>query len=267
LRIAEEWLLMLFPMESLLILPPLPSFLAAGIIYAFSETTVEGKIILGVLFLGSIFSWSVMVTKMRYLGFARRQSERFAALFRRDRLPLRLYESEARFEGSPLFEIYEAGCEELCFQLLGSTEVDETFQARLEDAPKISSAQMRAVTAAMERAVGESALKLESYMNILSMAVSGAPFIGLLGTVWGVMDAFSGIAMAGNANLSAMAPGVSGALVTTVVGLLVAIPAMFGYNFLVASVRSMIVQSDNFAAELASEIEHRYVQHSNRPLI
>jgi len=147
---------------------------------------------------------------------------------------------------------------------LGSTEVDETFRARLDSAPKISPAQMRAVIAAMERAVGESALKLESYMNVLSMAVSGAPFIGLLGTVWGVMDAFSGIATAGNANLSAMAPGVAGALLTTVVGLLVAIPAMFGYNFLVASVRRMIVQCDNFAAEIASEIEHRFVQHSNR---
>ena len=92
-----------------------------------------------------------------------------------------------------------------------------------------------------------------------------APFLGLLGTVWGVMDAFGGIARAGSANLAAMAPGVSGALITTVVGLLVAIPAMFGYNFLVVSVRSEIVKAENFAAELASEIEHRYVEHGNRP--
>jgi biopolymer transport protein ExbB/TolQ len=78
------------------------------------------------------------------------------------------------------------------------------------------------------------------------------------------MDAFAGIAAAGTANLAAMAPGVSGALITTIVGLLVAIPAMFGYNFLVTSVRSMIVQADNFAAELSSEIEHRYVEHGLR---
>lgn len=239
--------------------PLLP--LATGLLYAFTESTIEGKIILGVLFFGSIFSWSVMVTKLRTLRFARKQSERFSALFRRDRDPLRIYEADLHFEGSPLHRIYRAGCDELCFQMLGSTEVDETFRGRIETAPKITPAQMRAVTAAMERAVGESALRLESHMNILSMAVSGAPFIGLLGTVWGVMDAFSGIAMAGNANLSAMAPGVSGALVTTVVGLLVAIPAMFGYNFLVTTVRTAIVESDNFAAELASAIEHRFVSH------
>lgn len=236
---------------------------SSGLIYSFTESTIEGKVIILLLFLGSIFSWSVMVTKLRYLRFARIQSERFSALFHRDREPLRLFENGVSYDGAPLYEIYRAGCEELCFQMLGSTEVDETFRARVETAPKISPAQMRAISAAMERAVGESALRLESHMNILSMAVSGAPFLGLLGTVWGVMDAFSGIAMAGNANLSAMAPGVSGALVTTVIGLLVAIPAMFGYNFLVASVRSMIVQSDNFAAELASSFEHRFVQHSN----
>ena len=238
--------------------------IATGLVYAFVESTFEGKLVLLTLFLASIFSWSVMVTKMRYLHFAKRQSERFAALFHRDRTPLRIYEQGVHFEGSPLYAIYAAGAAELCFQMLGSTEVDETFRARLESADKISPAQMRAVQAAMERAVGESALKLESQMIILSTAVSGGPFLGLLGTVWGVMDAFSGIATAGSANLAAMAPGVSGALITTVTGLLVAIPAMFGYNFLVTSVRSMIVQADNYAAELSSEIEHRYVEHGTR---
>ena len=232
--------------------------IATGLVYAFLESTFEGKLVLLTLFLASIFSWSVMVTKMRYLHFAKRQSARFSALFHRDRTPLRIYEQGVHFDGSPLYAIYAAGTAELCFQMLGSTEVDETFRARLDAADKISPAQMRAVQAAMERAVGESALKLESQMIILSTAVSGGPF------VWGVMDAFSGIASAGTANLAAMAPGVSGALITTVTGLLVAIPAMFGYNFLVTSVRSMIVQADNFAAELSSEIEHRYVEHGTR---
>jgi len=238
--------------------------LASGLVYAFLESTIEGKAVLLVLFFGSIFSWSVMVTKIRYLNFAKRQSARFSALFHRDRTPLRIYEQGVHFDGSPLYEIYKAGCAELCFQMLGSMEVDETFKARLDSADKITPAQMRAVTVAMERAVGESALKLESQMIILSTAVSGAPFVGLLGTVWGVMDAFGGIAQSGSASLAAMAPGVAGALITTVVGLLVAIPAMFGYNFLVTSVRSMIVQADNFAAELSSEIEHRYVEHGSR---
>ena len=101
-------------------------------------------------------------------------------------------------------------------------------------------------------------------MILLASAVSGAPFLGLLGTVWGVMDAFTDIAVAGSPSLTTMAPGVSGALITTVTALCVAIPAMFGYNFLVTSIRAMIVEMDNFAAELASEFEHKYVDHAAR---
>ena len=154
--------------------------LGSGIVYAFLESTLEGKIVLFTLFIGSIFSWSVMITKIRVLNFAKSQSERFMALFRRDREPLNIFETGLEFEGSPLFEIYKAGCEELCFQVLGSTEVDETFKARLKYAERITPAQMRSVQAAMERAVGESSLRLESQMIILSTAVSGAPFVGRL---------------------------------------------------------------------------------------
>ena len=175
-----------------------------------------------------------------------------------------MFEKNARFPGSPLFNVYVAGCKEMTFQMLGSAEVDETFRARLDISDKISPAQMGAVNAAMERAVGETALELESQMILLATAVSGAPFLGLLGTVWGVMDAFSGVAMAGTASLAAMAPGVSGALITTVTALCVAIPAMFGYNFLVTSIRAVIVEMDNFAAELSSDLDHKYVDHGSR---
>ncbi len=238
-----------------------------GLVYAFTEATLEGKLVLATLFLASIFSWSVMITKMRVVRLARTQNERFLGLFRASRQPLKIYESQARFDGSPLYAIYRSGCKELAFHLLGATEVDETFWARLDVAARITPSQMRVVTTAMERAVGEAGLRLEAQMILLATAVSGAPFLGLLGTVWGVMDTFSGVALAGSANLQAMAPGVSGALITTVTGLLVAIPAMFGYNFLVTSIRSLIVQNDNFAAELSSEFEHKYVNHTSRPAL
>ena len=237
---------------------------AGGLLFAFEQSTIAGKVVLAVLLIGSIFSWSVMITKMRVVRFARKQSAQFRKAFRKDRQPLRLFETGARFSGSPLFNVYRAGCEEVTFQLLGSAEVDETFRARLGDADKITPAQMGAVHAAMERAVGETALKLESQMILLASAVSGAPFLGLLGTVWGVMDTFTDVAISGSPNIATMAPGVSGALITTVTALCVAIPAMFGYNFLVTSIRGIIVEMDNFAAELASELEHRYVDHGTR---
>jgi biopolymer transport protein ExbB/TolQ len=236
----------------------------SGLLFAYENSTLPGKTILLLLFVGSIFSWTVMVTKFRVIRFAQRQRERFLKVFRADRQPLRLFTDRARFEGAPIFTVYKAGCRELAFQLLGSEDVDDTFRARLDSMTKISPAQMRVVSTAMERAVGETALRLESQMILLATAVSGAPFLGLLGTVWGVMDTFGDVASAGSASLAAMAPGVSAALITTVTGLLVAIPAMFGYNYLVTTVRGMIVELDNFAAELASEFEHKFVDHSER---
>src|SRR3954462_2697391 len=237
---------------------------SGGLVFAFNHATIAGKLILLLLAIVSIFSWSIMLTKLRVVRFARKQTARFLDAFRQDRQPLRLFEKNARFTGSPVFNVYRAGCEEMAFQLLGSAEVDETFRARLGNAEKISPAQMGAVNAAMERAVGETALGLESQMILLATAVSGSPFLGLLGTVWGVMDAFTGVAEAGSPNLVAMAPGVSGALITTVTALCVAIPAMFGYNFLVTSIRAAVVEMDNFAAELGSEFEHKYVDHQVR---
>ena len=230
--------------------------------FALQESSIPGKIVLVFLVVGSVLSWAIMVTKIRTLRFARRQDDRFLEHFRADRDPLRLYRDGANFEGAPAWAIYLAGCDETAFQLLGSTEIDDTFHARLDMAPKITPVQHRAVENAMDRATGEEALRLESQTILLATAVSGAPFLGLLGTVWGVMDTFTGVAVAGAPNLAAMAPGVSGALITTVVSLLVAIPAMFGYNYIVTSTRAHVVRMENFAAELASELEHRYVQHA-----
>src|SRR6266487_3919278 len=224
---------------------------AGGLLFAFNHATIAGKLVLSLLAIASIFSWSIMITKLRVIRFAQKQNARFLTAFRQDRQPLRLFEKNARFPGSPVFNVYRAGCEEMTFHLLGSPEVDDTFRARLGIADKISPAQMGAVNAAMERAVGETALALESQMILLATAVSGSPFLGLLGTVWGVMDAFTGVAEAGSPSLVSMAPGVSGALITTVTALCVAIPAMFGYNFLVTSIRGVIVEMDNFAADLA----------------
>ncbi|MDP9292761.1 MAG: MotA/TolQ/ExbB proton channel family protein, partial [Verrucomicrobiota bacterium] len=201
-----------------LLILPMNLIAAGGLVFAFQESTIAGKVVLLALFLGSIFSWSVMVTKLRVIQFAKKQTLFFLERFRAERQPLRIYETRLGFEGAPIFNVYKAGCRELTYHLLGSPEVDETFRERLDDAVKISPAQMRVVGSAMERAVGENGLKLESQMILLATAVSGAPFLGLLGTVWGVMDTFSDVATAGSANLAAMAPGVSAALITTVTG-------------------------------------------------
>jgi len=243
-----------------MLLPGAVNFFAdIGIVYAFWHSNVAGKLVIAALLFGSIFSWTVMVTKLVMVRRARRETARFLRRFRTARKPLAIYQTREAYPGSPAYSVYLAGCRELTFHLLGTTEIDDTFSTRLAEADRISPVAMNSVRSALEREVGEQALQLEDRMTVLATAVSGAPFLGLLGTVWGVMDTFSAIAAEHSASLQTMAPGVSGALITTVTGLLVAIPAMFGYNFLVVTLRGMTVGLDNFAAELASSFDHRYL--------
>ena len=111
------------------------------------------------------------------------------------------------------------------------------------------------VESAVQRALAEQIIRYEAKMVLLGSIVTGAPFLGLLGTVWGVMDAFGGMAGAGSASLQSLAPGVSGALLTTVAGLLVAIPAVFGYNYLLQQTKISVVEMENFASTVADRIE------------
>jgi biopolymer transport protein TolQ len=234
-------------------------FADIGIVFAFQHSNFAGKGVIVILLIGSIFSWSVMVSKIVMIRRARTSTRRFLKRFRTARKPLAIYQNREAYPDSPTFSVYLAGCRELTFHLLGTTEIDDTFSTRLAEAERITPTAMNAVRSALEREVGEQALKMEDRMTVLATAVSGAPFLGLLGTVWGVMDTFSAIAASNNASLTTMAPGVSGALITTVTGLLVAIPAMFGYNFLVVTLRAMTVELDNFAGELAASFDHRYL--------
>jgi biopolymer transport protein ExbB/TolQ len=240
---------------------PLPPLLASeGIFFAFEHSNVAGKGVILLLMIGSIFSWSVMVGKFVYLRRARRENRLFIRRYRNSRTPLDIFREQRRYAFSPAAAVYQAGAAELAFNLLGSSEIDETFSARLQTAEPVSSTAMSSVRSALERSVSEEGLKMEAQLILLATAVTGAPFLGLLGTVWGVMDAFSGVALAEQASLAALAPGVSGALITTVTGLAVAIPAMFGYNFLITSVKEMTVEIENFAAECLADFEHKYLK-------
>jgi len=255
--------------------------LANALGYAFQKATPEGKVTIGVLILVSLLSWTVIITKIRQLFRAWRMSKKFFAAYRSTRDPLDLFRKKTEFDGAPAFEIYFTGAEELAYHLKnnpvevknrpkapsvagdGVAGVNTDVLARSIET-KISTGSFESVKVALERAVSSEGLSLEKGMIVLSTAVAGGPFIGLLGTVWGVMETFSGIGIAKAATLSAMAPGVAGALIATVVGLFVAIPAMFAYNFMVTKIRAFTQELDNFATEYATAIEHTYVD--NRPL-
>ncbi|MSU34227.1 MAG: biopolymer transporter ExbB [Pedosphaera sp.] len=196
-----------------------------------------------------------MLQKATQMRRAKQLNQHFESEFRNQKLVFGIFDRRLQVGGCPLFSVYQDGCVELDARLKGGTEVRR---------PHLSLKSMEHVKRVLEGAVAREALRLESGLIVLAIAVSGAPFLGLLGTVWGVMDAFSyvaqSVAQGGRADLGTMAPGVAAALITTVAGLLVAIPSMFGYNWLVHTLRVLTVELDNFAQSLVSRMETEYLK-------
>ncbi len=253
--------------------------LASAMDFAIKQATTEGKVTMGALIVVSLFSWSVIITKSRQLYIARKWSRKFYETYNSTRDPLDIKRKGEDFEGAPAYELYARGAEEVDYHLKNNPIQIENRTTIVPDpevgpgntdiiartrTTKISLASFEAVKVVLEEAASSEAIALEKGMIVLSTAVAGGPFIGLLGTVWGVMETFSGIARANSASLTAMAPGVAGALICTVIGLLVAIPAMFAYNFMVTNIRHLTQELDGFASRYANQIEHKYVD--NRPL-
>ena len=235
-------------------------FAAAGaksgqfeLVYVWDQATPEAKVIIFCLLIFSIIAWSVMISKAIQMRRAKKLNHFFSAEFRSQKAVLDVFDRRVQAEGCPMFKVYQAG----------SLELDARSKNPGEGGGRkrnVSLKGMEHVKRTLENTVAQESLKLESGLILLAIAVSGAPFLGLLGTVWGVMSTFGHIAQQGSATLSAMAPGVAAALITTVAGLLVAIPSMFGYNWLVHNLRVLTVDLDNFAQELVSKMETEYLE-------
>lgn len=227
-------------------------FADAELSYVWDEATWAGKGIIIFLFFFSLVAWTVMVTKAKQIHQAKKLNGDFEVEFRGQEKVMDVYRREIHVEGCPLFTVYQEGCQELEQRLKRSDNPDV--------GDDISLKSMEHIKRTLERSVSQQTLRLESGLVLLAIAVSGAPFIGLLGTVWGVMSAFANVGLEGNAQLATLAPGVASALSTTIAGLFVAIPSMFGYNWLVHNLRLFTVELDNFAQELVSKMETEYLK-------
>jgi biopolymer transport protein TolQ len=228
----------------------------SAIVFALGHMTVEGMVTMSILALMSFASWTVIVGKALRLRKQRRLAASFYQTFSQSDDPFELSESGSpeRFEGAPPFTVYRYACEEMQSQLTRFAPKNTLNGARRAPHKVLS-----AVRASMERAMGDEQVRLNAGMVILALAISGGPFVGLTGTVFGVMEVFSGVAQAGQANLSAMAPGVAGALINTVLGLVVAIPALFAYNMLSTQIGALQLDLTNFASELEATFTIDYL--------
>jgi biopolymer transport protein ExbB/TolQ len=231
---------------------PFCFFAVTQLQFVWNRATDAGRVIIFVLAIFSVFAWYMMVSKAIQMRRAKKLNQFFESEYNAQKHVLGIFDRRLQVDGCPMFAVYQEGC----------LELDARLKAESGEARKkfVTLKSMEHIKRTLEGAVARESISLESGLILLASAVSGGPFIGLLGTVWGVMDTFAMVGMAGKAELATMAPGVSAALITTVAGLLVAIPSMFGYNFLVHTLRVRTVELDNFAQDLVSKMETEYLK-------
>jgi len=210
-----------------------------------AQTGWVARAVLGILLFFSLISWALIFQKWGLFGRVQRQSDQFLRIFRATKgvaNPQGVISA-----GSPFANVYAAGYRELQSQVTGGG--NPTPQ-------RIKSLQ--AVTVSMQLAATDEVRKVERGMSWLATTASVTPFIGLFGTVWGIIDAFSQLGTASAASLRAVAPGIAEALITTAAGLFAAIPALIAYNYFLQDIRDMAQRLDNFAMEFAAQIEKTF---------
>ena len=212
----------------------------------FLQTSWVAKAVLLILLFLSVFSWAIILQKRRLFGTIEPRTRRFMQLFRTGRGLPDPNTLRAGSSGSPLVNVYDAGYRELEAQLAGGNP----HPGKLKNP--------RAVLVEMQVASAEEVRAMERWMPWLATIGSISTFIGLFGTVWGVMDAFAGLGEAGESSLRAVAPGIADALITTAAGLFAAIPAVIAYNIYLHRIRDFALRMDNFATEFVSKIETLY---------
>ncbi len=228
----------------------------AGVYYAFVNSDSVGKSIVVLLMVFSVFTWTIMVDKFLAIFRAKKLSDRFFAKFTENncRVNNPLLMREAINDPAPLARIYCEGVDKLLEFYADNNDQPNAIGETRQDT-KLTEEQVNAVEAVLEREESHQIFELETRIGLLATMVSVSPFFGLFGTVWGVMMAFCGIAAAGRSDFQALAPGIAGALLTTVAGLIVAIPSLVGYNLLTANIRKLTVTMDNFIEEFIVKIK------------
>ncbi|HEX4995405.1 MAG TPA: MotA/TolQ/ExbB proton channel family protein [Methylomirabilota bacterium] len=205
------------------------------------------KFVLLLLATFSVICWALIVEKWWEFRKIRRESLRFRQIFREARRFSVVYGAAKKHRDSPLAQLYVAAGQELVTAYGSAEMVDHV----LDDADEgLAVERLDATSRALRRAGSAEVARMERYLPFLATVASSAPFIGLFGTVWGIMTAFQNIGQQGSANLAVVAPGISEALVATAAGLGAAIPAVMGYNFFVNRTKHWAMEMEGFTLDL-----------------
>ncbi len=211
--------------------------------------TLDGWLIIGAIVIMIALTWIIFLNKFMALRKLKKDNAAFSEVFTGSDSLRVVNEDEERFPDSSLFRVYGAGLDELDRRLVKMKEAGLTC---------LPGHAMTAFEAALGKAAMEESRKNTSGLLLFTLSISGGPFMGLFGTVWGVINTFAGVAEAGEANLAAIAPGVASALACTLMGLMLAIPALFQYSYLSAEIKGIAADTNVFMDELTNRVEEEY---------
>lgn len=221
------------------------------LIKSYFECDWFGKAIMLGLFCLSIYAWAIMALKWRMIKELKaKKNEFFKMLNRTQGNILSLYQPGNPLPQSPFQEIYEAICKELNSML--------DLNVRHGRPNKLTSIQMNSITELSDCTISNLLIDLEKYLIALATIASVSPLLGLLGTVWGILVSFQGVANMGSMSIAVIAPGMAEALVTTVGGLLVAMPALIGYNWITNRINTLTTELENFSSRILAYIQSVY---------
>jgi len=204
------------------------------------------QLVLVVLLFFSVFSWAVILFKRSTLKAAFSQSKKFLTVFRRSKNLLEVNDAAKKYKASPLAALFRAGYRDLA------------YHSKSNPNPSLTAANLESINRALIKASNREVSRLERMMNFLATTGSVTPFIGLFGTVWGIMDAFIEIGVAKSAGIQTVAPGIAEALIATALGLFAAIPAVIAYNHYLHRIKEIITEMEDFSIEFLSITERLY---------
>jgi biopolymer transport protein TolQ len=215
-----------------------------------SGLVVQGILYLLVLF--SVMSWGIIAQKYRQIRRAKRESDRFIEIFWERRNLSSIHDASRELTASSVAQVFRAGYEELLRVSRSKKEAapGDVFTTELGGVDNVARA--------MKRATSVETTKLEKNCSFLATTASSAPFVGLFGTVWGIMNAFRGLSVTHSSSIQAVAPGIAEALIATAVGLAAAIPALMAYNHFVQQIKVLAVEMDNFSQEFLNIAERHF---------
>ncbi len=228
-----------------------------GILDLILRSSPLAQAVLALLVLFSVISWGIIIQKLWFFSRVKGQTSRFLDVFRRSSKFSDVQSVCRTFDDSPLSGIFQAGYAEL------NTQLRQSAPPPAQGSPAATGARptlksLTAVDRALLRAAAVEVTKLERGLSTLATTASITPFIGLFGTVWGIMTAFQRIASVGSTNLGVVAPGIAEALIATAAGLFAAIPAVYFYNHYVAEVKRITATMDDFALEFLNIAERNF---------